>query len=354
MFDWAAFLSTKNQPISQVREGYFLPDLYRGEGLLGVIVTTQAVSILIALGSNGLVEFSWALLGRVSLLAMGIALFSALALTVCEQFLLSARPVRSALLSYILIMIVAGLSAVIAEQAMVFSLPARSLSWPRVSETLFCTAITAAILLRYLSVQQHLWVLRRAELEARTRAQQAQIRPHFLFNSMNMIASLVASDPLKAERAVEDLAELYRRILNEPQTLIPLREELSICRSYLALEKMRLGDRLEIEWQVGDYGNGVKIPCLTLQPVLENAVYHGIQLLQGGGKIEIKIGRKGDRLSIAVRNPHRPRIRHNKGSNMAMENIKGRLKAYFGSNAVVKSEVIDGSYVTYISYRVNR
>lgn len=353
MFDWTVLLSTKKQPISRLREGYFLPDLYRGEGLFGVIAITQSVAVLIALGSGGLLEFNWALLGRISLLAMGIALFSALALTICEQFLLRSYPLRAALLSFIIIMIIAGLSALIAELAMVFSLPARILSWPRVHETLVLAIIPAVILIRYLSIQQHLWVLQRAELEARTRAQQAQIRPHFLFNSMNMVASLIISDPVKAERSLEDLAELYRRILNEPQTLIPLREELSICRSYLALEKMRLGDRLEVEWQVGDYGAGVTIPCLTLQPVLENAVYHGIQLLRLGGKIEIKIGRKRDRISIKVQNPHRPRMQHNKGNNLAMENIKSRLVAYFGSSALVKSEIVDGSYITYISYQVN-
>jgi len=181
---------------------------------------------------------------------------------------------------------------------------------------------------------------------------QSRIRPHFLFNSMNMIASLIGSDPGKAERVVEDLSDLFRHALTESQTLVPLREELSLSRRYMALEKLRLGDRLRAVWEIGDYGSGVLIPSLTIQPVLENAVYHGIQLIPEGGEVTIKVNRINDRIVIDVINPRNPRIQHNKGNRMAMHNIQTRLEAHFGTTAFVQAEVTDTSYITRINYPV--
>ncbi|MBV1930221.1 MAG: histidine kinase, partial [Porticoccaceae bacterium] len=222
-----------------------------------------------------------------------------------------------------------------------------------VYEIIVIAVVPVIISLRYMFVQQKTQVEEESAREADIQAHQARIRPHFLFNSMNVIASLIGSDPEKAERAVEDLSDLFRSVLTGSETLIPLREELSLCRRYLALEKMRLGDRLTVEWQIGDYGDDVEIPCLTLQPVLENAVYHGIQLIQQGGKIEIKITRVRGQVLIDVRNPTNPRIQHNKGRKMAMKNVRHRLKAHFGSTAGVESDVMGDYYTTHINYPVN-
>ncbi len=353
VLDWRAWLLPPTRPAAQDEEDYFLPDLCQGEGLLAVIVITLLLSFLIAVVSSGLYDFSWLLLGQVALLALWIALASAFFLCLIRRYLSSLQPVRSGLLSYLLILTVAIVSAFAAEQALAFGLLGRGFSWLGVAQTVLVAAIPAGILLRYLFMQQQLRVQQRAELEARIQALQARIRPHFLFNSMNMIASLIGSDPEKAERVVEDLSTLFRRALTGSQTLVPLREELALCRSYLALEKMRLGDRLDVEWQISDYGAGVQIPCLSLQPVLENAVYHGIQLIQDGGKIEIKVKRLKDRISIVVRNPLNPRIQHNKGSKMAINNVQHRLKAHFGPSAEVRSEVMDNSYTTHINYPLN-
>ena len=334
-------------------EDHFFPNLYKGEGLLDIVLMTQLLSVIIVMAQGGLANFDWGLLGQVSLLAMGITLFSALVLTLCEQFLTNAHPYRSTFLAGALVMIVVGMCTVTAEQAMIFAFPGRQFSVSRVYEIIVIAVIPMALLLRYLVVQQKMKVHQYAAREADILAHQARIRPHFLFNAMNVIASLIGSDPEKAERAVEDLSDLFRSVLTGSQTLIPLREELSLCRRYLALEKMRLGDRLKVEWQISDYGEDVKIPCLTLQPVLENAVYHGIQLIQQGGKIEIKIKRLKDKIHIDVRNPRNPRIQHNKGRKMSMENVQYRLKAHFGPTAGVESEVMENYYTTHIAYPVN-
>src|SRR5690606_33153743 len=217
---------------------------------------------------------------------------------------------------------------------------------------LLIAAVPPGIRLRFLSLQQQLRLQHRALLEPRIQALQARIGPRLLFGRTHMIVSLIGSDPEKAERVVEDLADLFRHALTDSTTLVPLREELSLSRRYLALEKLRLGDRLQTVWEIGDYGSGVRIPCLTIQPVLENAVYHGIQLLPEGGVVAIKLTRTGDRIDIAVSNPRNPRIQHNKGNRMAMTNIQTRLAAHFGPTASIESEVTADSYITRISYPV--
>jgi len=219
-------------------------------------------------------------------------------------------------------------------------------------ENVLIAAIPAGVLLRYLFLQQQLRLQQKAELESRIQALQSRIRPHFLFNSMNMIASLIGSDPEKAERVVEDLADLFRHALTGSQTLVPLRDELNLCRRYMSLEKMRLGDRLTVVWEISDYGSGVQIPCLTLQPVLENAVYHGIQLMPEGGNVEVKVHRVKDRIEITVRNPLNTRIQHNKGNKMAMKNVQSRLEAHFGPSSTVSANIEKNCYITRISYPV--
>jgi len=332
-----------------------LPDLCRGQGLLGVVVIGELLSVLIVIAGQGLYDFDWRVLVQTSLLTLWISLLSALLLCTARRRIAMFTSVGGALVSYGLILLVTLLCSVVVQGARFYWAPDRhslaSSAWV-VLEYVAIAAIPAAMMLRYLYLQQSLQFQQRAELESRIQAMQSRIRPHFLFNSMNMIASLIGSDPGKAERVVEDLSDLFRHALTESQTLVPLREELSLSRRYMALEKLRLGDRLRAVWEIGDYGSGVLIPSLTIQPVLENAVYHGIQLIPEGGEVTIKVNRINDRIVIDVINPRNPRIQHNKGNRMAMHNIQTRLEAHFGTTAFVQAEVTDTSYITRINYPV--
>jgi two-component system sensor histidine kinase AlgZ len=146
---------------------------------------------------------------------------------------------------------------------------------------------------------------------------------------------------------------LFRYALSDTQTRVPLSEELSLCRRYMALEKVRLGDRLSTRWEIGDYGHGVEIPSLMLQPVLENAVYHGIQKRPDGGEVFVSIKRVDDRLQIIVMNPiQRGSQQRHKGNKMALQNIRERLYAHFGSTAEATVEVKENCYIMFISYFV--
>ena len=337
------------RPISLYEVDYFLPDLCRGEGLLGVVVISLLLSLLVAVARFGIADFDWTGFAGIAFMALWIALLGALVLCQSNRWLVGVGHAWTAAICYLALLAVAAGVAVAGELALAWS-GGRQPGFEAALDAVVVTAIPAGILLRYLYLQQRLRIQQRAELEARIQALQARIRPHFLFNSMNMIASLIGSDPEKAERVVEDLADLFRQVLTDAQTLVPLREELALCRSYMAIEKMRLGDRLRTEWEIGDYGAGVQIPCLSLQPVLENAVYHGIQLLPAGGTVEVRVQRAGDRVSVSVRNPFNPRMRHNKGSRSAMENVRRRLQAHFGPRARVEFVAEGDHYVTTLSY----
>jgi two-component system sensor histidine kinase AlgZ len=351
---WRAWLISLRQQPRLDGADYLLPDLCHGEGLLGMIILAEMLSTLMVIAANGLVTFDWAFFARMSLMALMITLVSASILSKANRFLVGASRAVGVLVSYGLVLLTTLLCTGLAEIARTSGASAPLFDPLQVGRHLALTALPAAIVLSYLLLHNELRKQQRAELQARIQPLQSRIRPHFLFNIMNMIASLIGSDPEKAERVVEDLSDLFRQALADAQTLIPLREELALCRSYLALEQLRLGDRLKVVWQISDYGVDAKIPCLTLQPVLENAIYHGIQLLPDGGEINVSVKRVKDRMEIVVRNPSYPRMHYNKGAKMAIENVRLRLQAHFGPGAQVTSEARESSYITRISYPLAR
>ena len=189
------------------------------------------------------------------------------------------------------------------------------------------------MLLRYFYIQQQWRLNVQAESEARLKVLQARIRPHFLFNSMNTIASLIFSQPRQAEQVVLDLADLFRAGLRQRDT-ISLSEELALARGYLSIEAARLGDRLRINWRLADdLPLDLQIPPLVLQPLLENAVFHGIEPSQNGGVIDIVIVKdQRRRLVIEISNslPDQAKACVNgydrqRGHRIAQENIRQRL-----------------------------
>ena len=202
-------------------------------------------------------------------------------------------------------------------------------------------AIIGALALRYFYVSGE-W-RRNVELQARARvrALQARIRPHFLFNSMNTIAALTRSDPARAEEAVQDLADLFRANLSEQRSSITLKEELEVARIYQRIEQLRLGERLRVEIDVDAVPLDAPVPALLLQPLVENAVLHGIQPLAEGGTVRV-IGRAdADHVVIEIHNP-RPRVPqpYTRGNRTALENIRQRIRYQFGDRG--KLEVVEG------------
>jgi len=321
-----------------------------GGSWLGVLLIGQLLFVVMSWLAGGLSIFSWLVLGKVWLVAMAVSAAVGLVVYFVERMVWRAFAANELALSYTVLGAVLVV-AILAIEFTVFTVFEPLFQRFNAIEAVIVALVLSVVLLRYLHLGRQVKMLFAQSEASRIQELQSRIRPHFLFNSMNIIASLIGSDPDKAEQVVVDLAELFRRVLDDAHTLVPLREELALCRSYLALEKLRLGKRLQTEWEIGDYGD-VQIPSLTLQPVLENAVYHGIQLLPEGGLIKISVKRVNNRLILTVGNPRSQRMQHNKGSKMAIDNVQKRLIAHFGPTAVVRAERMDNHYITHINFPV--
>lgn len=199
------------------------------------------------------------------------------------------------------------------------------------------TAIVTAIVLYYFYLQERAYSP--AIAEARLQALQARIRPHFLFNSINAVLSLIRSQPKRAETALEDMADLFRVLMSENRDLVPLAQEIGLCHKYLDLEKLRLEDRLKITWQIDDMPSGAMIPPLILQPLLENAVYHGIEPMPDGGEIIVQIYTKAKELHIVINNPYAPQNDNHTGNKIALKNISERLRLHFDLESSLSTQV---------------
>ena len=203
--------------------------------------------------------------------------------------------------------------------------------------------VATGVILFYLNLRSR--ALSPAITEARLQALQARIRPHFLFNSLTAVLSLMRADPRRAERVLEDLADLFRVLMGDNRQLVPLQNEFVLCRQYLELEQLRLGDRLKVAWHIDNMPEDALVPPLILQPLLENAVYHGIEPAAEPGEININIYRNRDHVYFVLRNPyHGDAGAHHQGNKMALNNIRERLALHFDVEASMKSQVVNAGY----------
>jgi two-component system sensor histidine kinase AlgZ len=207
-------------------------------------------------------------------------------------------------------------------------------------------ALTTVMLLGYFDLRGR--ALSPALSEARLQALQARIRPHFLYNSINAVLSLIREAPRRAELALEDMAELFRVLMADNRELTPLTRELDLCRQYLGIEQLRLGERLKVEWLVDAMPTDALVPPLVLQPLLENAVYHGIEPRAEPGLITIRIYTARDELHAVLRNPYRPGGDRHSGNKMALANIRERLALHFDAEASLTTKAGADTYEVHI------
>ena len=188
--------------------------------------------------------------------------------------------------------------------------------------------------------------------EARLQALHARIRPHFLFNTINAVLSLIRSEPKRAERMLEDMAELFRVLMADNRKLTPLADEVTLCKRYLEIEDIRLGERLNVVWKIDGMPTEALVPPLILQPLVENAVFHGIEPRQVPGTLTIEIVPKGKQFTILLTNPYHAESTHVMGNRMAIANIKERLQLHFDAEASLKAEVKGDIYLVTITLPV--
>ena len=213
---------------------------------------------------------------------------------------------------------------------------------PALGAALALAALIAAGLLGYLRLLAKAYSP--ALVEARLQALQARIRPHFLFNSLNAVLSLIRRDPKRAERALEDLADVFRTLMSEPRQFVRLADEISLLERYAAIEQLRLGERLRITWELDTAPIDALLPPLVLQPLLENAVYHGVEPGTGTSEVLVRIVKRGDRVLAQIENPYREAEVQRSGNRMALENIRERLQLFFDAEARIAIKASDGRY----------
>jgi len=335
----------------------YLPDFCAASTLFIVLLVAELVAIALTLaahdsGGQFLIELS-----KTSFFVLWLALLGAAVMCQLRNRLESSGATRAFVISFIVLEAVCLLLAevswqltrIFAESSIIHDTHGNF-----ILRTFAVSSIVIALAMRYLYVSSE-W--RRSivlEAQARISALQALIRPHFLFNSMNTIASLTRSDPLQAEEAVEDLSDLLRVTLSSPKDMSSLKQELETAAIYQRIEKLRLGDRLNVRWDVGDLPMRVRVPNLTIQPLLENAIYHGIELLPEGGEVTVVGRRDGKMLEITMSNPVASgRARDKDGNKMAMNNIQQRFDLAYHGRASVEVDDSDDRFAVKLRFPEN-
>ncbi len=189
--------------------------------------------------------------------------------------------------------------------------------------------------------------------EAELKALKAQVDPHFLFNSLNSISALTTVDPPRARNMCLLLADFLRKSLAlGARTLIPLEEEIALVSCYLAVEQVRLGPRLSVEKAIDEASKSCRIPPLLLQPLVENAIHHGVANLLEGGAVRIRTELRGGRLSVAIENPVDQDTRAGSGKGLGLENVRNRLAIFYGPEARMALHRTDRNFLVEISLPV--
>ena len=318
----------------------FLPDFCGARIVFVVILLAELLAIVLTLAQPLNTPDRLYELAMYSLFIQWVALTCVASLCVSRRFLNSLGDYWAATWSYVIALLI---TLVISELSwwLIAYLPADVDLYSKshthyLIRCMSISTIVSALALRYFYVQ-HQW-RRRVELEAEARFQalQSRIRPHFLFNCMNTIASLTRRKPALAEESIEDLADLFRASLQDIHHISTLADEISLCKRYLRIEKHRLGERLLVNWTIDSLPMTLKIPSLSLQPLLENAIYHGIEPIAEGGAIEIEAQVKDGQYILTIENPvpdSQSASTHHEGNRLAQDNIRQRLSAFFGPAA---------------------
>jgi len=328
--------------------GVLIPDLCQVNSVLFLLILTQLLALVFSLMQRGQEMIDWDYLGLVSMFCHIIVLSCAAIICVSKKAM-NTESVGTVVLYFMTIIIgITGAYSWLCSVLLANDIVGDPVQF--MVRNILVSSILGGLLLRYFYLQFQWREQKQAELRARLEALQARIRPHFLFNSMNTIASLISVDPHQAEEAVLDLSTLFRATLNNQSMLISLEEEMSLCRRYLNIESLRLGSRLKIEWRLDGYNGNVKIPPLTLQPLVENAIYHGIQPRTGGGTVTIQSYCKNDTAYVLISNPYEVDQQKNHGNQIALDNIRRRLNAIFDHAAVLKTSQLDNIFTVTLRF----
>lgn len=327
-----------------------LDSLWQAPAIISAVLAGEGLALVLAL-SPGLIGDRWVYFGLVSLAIQWVILLTLGCLYLLRRPLAvwSARGV--AWLALVLLLL--GTAAVMVTS---YLLLREIWVWPNGAwRNLFLqvTGIALVVGLLALVAFQNYWRGRELLLrskQAELEAVQARIRPHFLFNTLNTAVALVHQRPQAAEQVLLDLSELFRAALSRPEN-IALADEVELARRYLDIEALRLGERLRVTWDLPEPLPAINLPSLSIQPLVENAVHHGIEPQADGGSVSITITVQADRCIIAVENdcPTEDSPRQHRGHQLGQRSIRARLQALAGANATLCTQLQGGRYRAEIS-----
>jgi len=323
------------------RQTAYLPNFCSIRMVFGVVISAELLAVILTLASIGsFQEFAGELSLR-SLYIQWIALGGSALVCLLRPWISHLRTWQVGLIIWCSLM---GVTLTISLLA-IWTL-GMSGGDAFLLKSLVISAIVCAVLMHYLSVQYRWRLQVEAESKAHLQALQSRIRPHFLFNSMNTIASLTRTDPTLAEEVVYDLSDLFRASLANAQRMSSLGEEIELCRGYLRIEEQRLGERLQVKWDLEALPLDAELPALILQPLLENAIYHGIEPSTEPGLIQVTGRYRRKRVNISIRNtlPVAGNEAQRSGNRMALQNIRERLQGFFDEEASLSVSEVDGEH----------
>lgn len=353
----------KNKTMHQSTDGYYLPDLNKPQAVLGMLLSIEVFVAALALIKFplGSIEF-FSFFAGLSMLMIWVGIVFAVIMHFMKSWLMQKSVWFSTLIQLAVLLCVSLSFTYLAkrivgeyfEQTNVANALTGSAQQYYINNIFLCLII-GGLLLRYFYIAHQNQRRIKAISSAQIQALQSRIRPHFLFNSLNSIASLIRIDQELAEQSVEDLSDLFRASLSEESKRVTLKEELEIARLYQRIEQIRLGDRLQVKWNIGELPLRQTVPVLIIQPLLENAVYHGIEPLTQGGKVTISAGLEkntsGEVIIITVENPLAQDESvgmvgsgRKHGNQIAMSNIEQRLRLRYGDRASVQVEKSANQY----------
>ena len=333
----------------QPKTNNLLADFCSARAVLLVMITMALLAVVIVLLLGQEMIAFWVSLGMLTMFLQWVGLLSLATLCALSPLLKRMDIALSSVLVFVLIQLITlGVSEatylLIRQYIAIMSIAPEQHGY-FLMRNVVISMIISGVALRYMFLQRQLQIKIKVEDEAKIQILQARIRPHFLFNSMNSIATLTHVDADAAEKAILDLSEIYRATLNADDSMTTLADEIALTRHYLEIEKLRLHERLVVNWQIDESALLARLPSLIIQPLVENAVYYGIEPCVNGGIVHIQISRS-DRLSILVSSPLPGKYDDmvKQGNQMAIGNIRERLKIVFGKQATLKSSQDGGKY----------
>ncbi|WP_456379826.1 sensor histidine kinase [Thiolapillus sp.] len=327
-------------------EQSFLPDFCGVRTVLAVVVSATLMAMVLSLASTARLRDFWENFSIVALYIQWIGLTAVAVICLLKRWLGRMRHGAAGMVAWCVIMLVALAVSLSATWLVPLDILSGVSSQELLVRTLGISGILGALVLRYLYENHQQKQRELAESRARFQALQARIRPHFLFNSLNTVISLIPVDPARAEEVLQDLADLFRAALGDERRMSTVSQELELARQYLAIEQQRLGRRLKVEWDLEKLPDAATMPALLLQPLVENAVYHGVGASVTGGEICIFGRFRNGIVALTVSNtlPQQNEQPHQGGNHMAVENIRQRLQMRFGDAAGMHTGMVEGRY----------